>query len=96
MASGHCHARRRVVSRGAARLGKQDPLARTAYRLGGLAARVDLRAGRKRYRARRDNLLAALTASIEQHWPGLVPGYGNLADRQVDEGVALLATAVLR
>jgi GntR family transcriptional regulator / MocR family aminotransferase len=102
-----------------------------------------LRAGRKRYRARRDNLVAALTASIPQatvsgaaaglhlflglgtetdseairanalklgvrvanldryrcgHQPrqGLVLGYGNLADHQVHEGVALLATAVHR
>ncbi|MGH3171948.1 MAG: PLP-dependent aminotransferase family protein [Trebonia sp.] len=102
-----------------------------------------LRAGRKRYRARRDNLDAALTASIpeatvsgaaaglhlllglgtgadseavrdhalklgvrvanldryrcgEQSWPGLVLSYGNMADHQVDEGVALLAAAIRR
>ena len=102
-----------------------------------------LRAGRKRYQARRDNLVAALTASIpeatvsgaaaglhlllglgteadsgavrshalklgvrvanldryrcvEQPWQGLVLGYGNLADHQVSEGVALLAAAIRR
>jgi hypothetical protein len=102
-----------------------------------------LRAGRKRYRARRDNLVAALTASIpqatvsgaaaglhlllglgtetdseavrthalklgvrvanlnryrssDQPWQGLVLGYGNLADHQIDESVALLATAIHR
>ena len=102
-----------------------------------------LRAGRKRYRARRDNPVAAFTASIPeatvsgaaaglhlllglgteadseavrchalelgvrvanldryrcsgQPWQGLVLGYGNLADHQVDEGVALLATAIHR
>jgi GntR family transcriptional regulator/MocR family aminotransferase len=100
-----------------------------------------LRAGRQRYRARRDSLVAALAAGIpeatvsgaaaglhlllrlgtetdseavrgralslglrvaslgryrcsEQPWQGLVLGYGNLADHQVGEGVALLATAV--
>jgi hypothetical protein len=119
-----------------------DQLAFAAFLRSGSYDR-HLRAGRKRYRARRDNLVAALTASIpeatvsgaaaglhlllrlgaeadgeavrshalkrgvrvanldryrcsEQPWPGLVLGYGNLADHQVDEGVALLATAIQR
>ena len=117
-----------------------DQLAFAAFLRSGSYDR-HLRAGRKRYRARRDNLVAALAASIpeatvsgaaaglhlllglgagadseavrshalklgvrvanleryrcsEQPWPGLVLGYGNLADHQVDEGVALLATAI--
>jgi GntR family transcriptional regulator / MocR family aminotransferase len=119
-----------------------DQLAFAAFLRSGSYDR-HLRAGRKRYRARRDNLVAALTASIpqatvsgaaaglhlllglgaeadseavrshalklgvrvanldryrcsEQPWQGLVLGYGNLADHQVDEGVALLATAIHR
>ena len=119
-----------------------DQLAFAAFLRSGSYDR-HLRAGRKRYRARRDNLVAALTASIPeatvsgaaaglhlllglgteadseavrchalelgvrvanldryccsgQPWPGLVLGYGNLADHQVDEGAALLATAIHR
>jgi GntR family transcriptional regulator / MocR family aminotransferase len=119
-----------------------DQLAFAAFLRSGSYDR-HLRAGRKRYRARRDNLVAALTASIPeatvsgaaaglhlllglgteadseavrshalergvrvanldryrcsgQPWRGLVLGYGNLADHQVDEGVALLATAIRR
>jgi GntR family transcriptional regulator/MocR family aminotransferase len=119
-----------------------DQLAFAAFLRSGSYDR-HLRAGRKRYRARRDNLVAALTASIPeatvsgaaaglhlllglgteadsgavrrhalklgvrvanlnkyrcsgQPWQGLVLGYGNLADHQVDEGVALLATAIHR
>jgi GntR family transcriptional regulator/MocR family aminotransferase len=119
-----------------------DQLAFAAFLRSGSYDR-HLRAGRKRYRARRGNLVAALTASIpeasvsgaaaglhlllglgteadseavrshalklgvrvanlnryrcsEQPWQGLVLGYGNLPDHQVDEGVALLAKAIHR
>ena len=119
-----------------------DQLAFAAFLRSGSYDR-HLRAGRKRYRARRDSLVAALAAAIpeatvcgaaaglhllldlgaaadseavrghalklgvrvtnlnryrcsEQAWQGLVLGYGNLADHQVAEGVALLAAAIRR